>query len=67
MRSVLSSPALCARRSRSFSSAFSRMRANSDGRDAFSWVTGAGSRLRIASKITADVSPWNGSSPVAIW
>ena len=39
------------------------MRLSSAGSDGFAWLIGAGSRLRIASKTTAEVSPWNGSDP----
>src|ERR1700733_7542958 len=32
----------------------------------FSRSTGTGARFRMASKTRADVSPWNGNTPVAI-
>ena len=66
-RSVFSSVALWYRRARSFSSAFSRSRPSSAGRAGTSWVIGGGSRLRMASNTTAEVSPWKGRTPVAIW
>ena len=66
-RSVLSSVAVWQRSERSFSSAFDRSRPSSAGSAGLSCVTGGGSRFRIASKITAEVSPWNGSTPAAIW
>ena len=43
------------------------MRFRSDGSRGLTWLTAAGSRFRIASKMTAEVSPGNGSDPVAIW
>ena len=43
------------------------MRPSSAGNAGFAWAIGAGSRLRIASKTTAEVSPGNGSVPVAAW
>jgi hypothetical protein len=56
-RSVLSSVAVWQRSERSFSSAFDRIRPSSAGSAELSCVTGGGSRFRIASKTTADVSP----------
>ena len=66
-RSVLRSVAVWWRRLRSFSRALSRMRESSGGSAGFTCAAGSGSRFRIASKTTADVSPGNGSEPVAIW
>ena len=66
IKSVFSSVADWQRRFRSFSSVFSIIRPNSLGNPEFTMSTGIGSRFRIASKITAEVSPENGKLPVAI-
>lgn len=42
------------------------IRSSSSGMLAFNSIGARGSRLRIASKITADVTPWNVRAPVAI-
>jgi hypothetical protein len=42
------------------------IRINSVGMDGFSRTGAAGARFKIASKITPELSPWNGSVPVAI-
>jgi hypothetical protein len=43
------------------------MRFISAGSAALFWPIAGGSRFRMASKTTAEVSPWNGTLPVAIW
>ena len=65
-RSALSSAALWHRSSRSFSSALLMIRSNSGGISGFKRTEATGLRFRIASKITADVSPRKGSEPVVI-
>jgi hypothetical protein len=42
------------------------IRSSEVGTLALSWIGAGGSRLRIASKTTADVLPWNVCWPVAI-
>jgi hypothetical protein len=59
------SAAVWYRRSRSFSSAFAMIRSSSGGTSGLSSIGARGSRLRIASKITADVLPANMRWPVA--
>ena len=39
------------------------MRLSSAGSAGFAWLSGGGSRFRMASKTTAEVSPWNGQHP----
>ena len=65
-RSVFSSAALWYRRSRSFSRAVLTMRSSSAGSSGLSLTGETGARLRIASKMTADVLPEKGWRPVAI-
>ena len=67
IRSVFSSVADWQRRLRSFSSVFSRIGPSAGGIAGLASASGRGSRLRIASKTTACVSPSNGGAPVAIW
>src|SRR5208282_231720 len=65
-RSARSSPAVWHRRSRSFSSALLIVSSSFTGSCGRSRVAVVGVRFRIASVITAEVSPRNGTTPVAI-
>src|ERR1700693_5249603 len=65
-RSARMSDAFWYRRSRSFSSALLIMSSSFDGRSGFNRTGANGARFRIASVITPDVSPRNGTAPVAI-
>src|ERR1700690_3188503 len=65
-RSARISAAVWQRISRSFSSALLMMSSSFCGRSGFKRVGAAGTRLRIASVTTAEVSPRNGAEPVAI-
>src|SRR5580700_8246182 len=65
-RSARNSPAVWQRRSRSFSSALLMVSSNFTGRSGRRRVVVVGVRLRIASVMTAEVSPRNGTTPVAI-
>src|ERR1051325_7621846 len=67
IKSVFSSVADWHRKFLSFSNVFSMIRPNSRGNPELTMSTGKGSRFRIESKITADVSPANGKAPVASW
>src|SRR5882672_9446567 len=64
--SDLISTACWKRNSRSFSKARLMMSSNFAGRFGFSRTGASGARFMMASKITPDVSPRNGTEPVAI-
>ena len=57
LSAVFRSVAVWYRMSRSFSSAWLSTRPSSGGSEGFTCATGTGSRFRIASKTTAEVSP----------
>src|SRR5580693_7173243 len=65
-RSARISPAVWQRSSRSFSIALLIISSSFIGTSALIFVGGTGVRLRMASVITADVSPRKGRTPVAI-
>jgi hypothetical protein len=66
LRSARSSAALWQRNSRSFSSVLLMIASSCDGSSEFRRIGAIGARFRMASKITAEVSPRKGSEPVAI-
>src|SRR5579863_3668926 len=66
LRSARSSAADWQRISRSFSRALLMISSSLGGSPGFRRTAAVGCRLRIASVITAEVSPWNGRTPVAI-
>src|SRR6516164_6164759 len=65
-RSARSSEACWYRRSRSFSKALLMTSSSFGGRSGFSRTGETGTRLRMASKIVAELSPRKGDCPVAI-
>src|SRR6202049_4149048 len=65
-RSARSSAAVWQRKSRSFSKALLIVSSSFTGSSGLSRVTVVGARLRMASVMTAEVSPRNGATPVAI-
>src|SRR6202007_2297621 len=65
-KSDRTSAALWERKARSFSRHLLTISSRCGGRSGFKRSGGAGGRLRMASKMTAEVSPRKGTAPVAI-
>ena len=66
LRSARISAAVWQRISRSFSSALLMVSSSFGGSSGFSRIAAVGARFRMASVMTAEVSPRNGRTPVAI-